>query len=484
MIQIQYEMVQEAQPGADGSAHSLRSADIPPKERIFCCTNLYGETMELYQKGCLTLPEQVIKVWADNGYGKMVLRRQGNHNPRVPALPGKISGGNHGTRTEDPHGDHHGIYYHVSFYDLQAANHITMLPNSPDFVVRELNEVLRHGANDFWLINCSNIKPHVYMLDLVAEMWKRPLPSVGGYPVQGAEMLAGEGRSHCPFQDASRGAVLWKCPIPVAFAEDHRRQYLRNYYGPEHLDELAACLQQYFEAAVSYGPHEDDHAGEQFYNHGIRILASQYLKESGNAALEFQWAKKAKTLTEQISWYRQHCETGSKSYGALLNTCEKLAAKLSGSAKTLFEDSIYLQAKIYAYCAKGGCLVCRGLEASYEGEYQKAFYLVGKGRKEYLRARRAMRDREHDVWQNFYRNECLTDIAQTAWVLETVMGYIRNLGDGPHFYEWQRDFLYAKEDRNVRMILNLENHLNNQELFELMEEKTPWRFHCQEEATV
>ncbi|MCD7955636.1 MAG: glycosyl hydrolase 115 family protein [Lachnospiraceae bacterium] len=549
LIQLQYEMVQEAQPGAYGDTQSLRSADVPPKERIFCCTNLYGETMELYQKGCLKLPEQIIKVWADNGYGKMVSRRQGNHNPRVPALPeahhsqnynpqknnlqisdrvgipkyeingesifkneeaqtadalpGKISGGNHGThdenphgeyrgiRDEVPHGDHHGIYYHVSFYDLQAANHITMLPNSPEFVVRELDEVLRHGVNDFWLINCSNVKPHVYMLDLVASLWKRPLPSVGG-------------RSHCPFQDASRGAVLWKRPLPsvggrsvrplkfasrrsdlwkrplpvvggypapVAFAEDHRRQYLRNYYGSEHLDELASCLQQYFDAAVSYGPHEDDHAGEQFYNHGIRILASQYLKDSGNAAAEFQWAKKADTLTEQIHWYRQRCEAGSKSYGELLDTCEKLAAKLSGSAKTLFEDSIYLQAKIYAYCAKGGCLVCRGLEEAYEGKYQKAFYLVGKGRKEYLRARRAMRDREHDVWKNFYRNECLTDIAQTAWVLETVMGYIRNLGDGPHFYEWQRDFLYTKEDRNVRMILNLENHLNNQEMFELMEKK-------------
>ncbi|MCC8045267.1 MAG: glycosyl hydrolase 115 family protein [Clostridiales bacterium] len=505
LIQLQYEMVQEAQPGA------------------ICCTNLYGETMELYQKGCLKLPEQVIKVWADNGYGKMVSRRQGNHNPRVLALPEahnlldrneqdrnqqtsyslgasankindesifnnedtqrtdmlpkKIGGGDYGASNGIPKGEHHGIYYHVSFYDLQAANHITMLPNSPEFVVRELNEVLRHGVNDFWLINCSNIKPHVYMLDLVAEMWKRPLPSAERYPVQRAEMPTSPIKDcgHTTPRNQRLGAKpgeSMETPVPVAFAEEHCKQYLQNYYGSEHLDELSACLQQYFASAVSYGPHEDDHAGEQFYNHGIRILVSQYLKDSGSAALEFQWAKKAETLTEQISWYQQHCEAGMQSYGALLDTCGSLSAKLTGSAKTLFEDSIYLQAKIYAYCAKGGYLVCRGLEEAYEGEYQKAFYLVGKGRKEYLRARCAMRDREHDVWQNFYRNECLTDIAQTAWVLETVMGYIRNLGDGPHFYEWQRDFLYAKEDRNVRMILNFENHLNNQELFELMEKKT------------
>ena len=77
--------------------------------------------------------DDIIKIWADNGYGKMVSRRQGNANPRVPALP--------------PRGDTsaHGIYYHASFYDLQAASHITMLPNSTEFVARELADVMAHG---------------------------------------------------------------------------------------------------------------------------------------------------------------------------------------------------------------------------------------------------------------------------------------------------------------------------------------------------
>ena len=35
----------------------------------------------------MQIPEDVILIWADNGYGKMVSRRQGNHNPRVSALP-------------------------------------------------------------------------------------------------------------------------------------------------------------------------------------------------------------------------------------------------------------------------------------------------------------------------------------------------------------------------------------------------------------
>lgn len=60
--------------------------------------------MELYQQGLIELPDNVIMIWADNGYGKMVSRRQGNHNPRVPALPGEGLGDRR-----------HGVYYHVSF---------------------------------------------------------------------------------------------------------------------------------------------------------------------------------------------------------------------------------------------------------------------------------------------------------------------------------------------------------------------------------
>ena len=49
------------------------------------------------------------------------------------------------------------------------------------------------------------------------------------------------------------------------------------------------------------------------------------------------------------------------------------------------------------------------------------------------------------------------------------MGYVRCLGDGPHYYQWQREFLYAPEDRRVMLVTNMENHLKNDELFRLMD---------------
>ena len=401
LIKEQLEMVKAECPGA------------------VCSTNLYGEAMELYQKGCLKLPEEVIKIWADNGYGKMVTRRQGNHNPRIPSLP------------ETDFESAHGIYYHASFYDLQAANHMTMLPNPPEFVENELKNVLQHGANDFWIINCSNVKPHVFYLNFLAELWKT-------------------------------GSVE---------PQEFMQEYVKKYYGSEQKEEILCSIKNYWNAAVKYGMQEDEHAGEQFYNHVARMLISQYMRNASEVCEELLWMGEADTFLKQINQYDAICRKAAENYGIYQRQCEKVNLFLEKDARTLYDDSILLQAKIYRFCSEGAKNVCGSLLAGMEKEYQKGFYLAGKAREAYLSADAAMRAREHGKWHDFYKNECLTDMKQTAWVLEGLMSYLRNLGDGPHYYEWQREFLYAEEDRRVMLIMNMENHLKNEELFPLMKEK-------------
>ncbi len=381
-----------------------------------CSTNLYGETMELYQKGFLRLPGDVIKIWADNGYGKMVSRRQGNYNPRICALPEKS-------------GEANGIYYHVSFYDLQAANHITMLPNAPEFVRRELTEVLGRGGDDFWIINCSNVKPHVYYLDLIARLW----------------------------QDGD---------IDI---ERHRKEYVEKYYGPESAEQIGERLREYWRFAVAYGGEEDEHAGEQFTNHVARILVTQYMKERGERSGELLWATGEETLAGQVGWYREICRRGAASYEEYLRKCMLTDAALDGKGRKLFRDSLLLQARVHYHCFLGALQVCESLLEGFEGNDQAAFYRAGKARAEYEKADQALRQREHGKWHGFYANECLTDIKQTAWVLQGFMSYLRALGEGPHYYQWQREFLYSEKDRRVMLIMNMENHLRDEELFELME---------------
>ena len=384
-----------------------------------CCTNLYGETMELYREGYLKLPEDVIKIWADNGFGKMVTRRQENHNPRIPALPEKGEKGKEG------------IYYHVSFYDLQAANHMTMLPNSPEFIKSELKKVLERGADSYWLINCSNVKPHVYYLDFIARMWQ-----------------AGD--------------------VDV---EKHREKYFSTYYGDENAGILCKIHRTYFKYALSYGAHEDDHAGEQFSNHVARILIHQYVKDRSKRAEDLLWATDAGTLEEQVEWYRMRCEEAVNNYSQYMRECEEADALITEEGRTLYRDSLFLQAQLHYECYQGALEICRSLSAGIMKKYQKSFYHAGMAQLHYKKADAAMRSREHGKWHEFYANECLTDMKQTAWVIAGLMSYVRNLGDGPHYYQWQRDFLYAEEDRRVMLVMNMENHLTDEELFRLMREK-------------
>ena len=389
--------------------YDMVRAEIP--DAVFC-TNLYGEILELYREGCLKIPEDVILIWADNGYGKMVSRRQGNHNPRIPALPEEGDKGRHGT------------YYHVSFYDLQAANHITMLPNSMEFVEQELKDAMQHGITDLWMINASNIKPHVYPLDFIANLWR---------------------------QDA-------------VSAKDHRTRYIAQYYGSDcdaqQLKQMQKCFERYPEVTVPFGKREDEHAGEQFFNYVVRDFIYGWMQDGGIRAVEeLLWYADKHSFGEQMEWFGQTCKAGYPEFDDFYRECKSI------NGGELWKDSLLLQAGIHWQCLKGSLLFAKAFRVFKEGQYQDAFFLLGNAAEEYEKANALMREREHDKWQGFYANDCLTDVKETAYCLKRLMGYIRNLGDGPDYYLWQREVTYSENDSKVVLITNMENHMTDWELY-------------------
>lgn len=385
------------------------------------CTNLYGETMELYQQGCLEIPEDVITIWADNGYGKMVSRRQGNHNPRIPALPA--------SRTSCGNG--HGVYYHVSFYDLQAANVLTTIPNSMEFVERELRSAYDSGIQDMWLINCSNVKPHVYPLDFLASLWN--------------------GWQYGP--------------------EEHLQRYLRQYYTEENQDGLAGmrdCINAYFKAMIPYGEKEDEHAGEQFYHYVTRILICHWRMDGGlSGCEELQWCAPDLDFAGQIRWFAGLCREGLPSLRRLVECCEA-----AGGADRLWQDSFLLQAEIHLYSAEGVVSFGEAYEAYSRKEYLQAFYLLGQAADRVALAQKALEESSHGKWQGFYKNDCQTDVKQTVYLLRQLMGYVRNLGEGPYFYRWQRLVLDRKEDRGIFLLTNEENHMTDEALYQGLRDKS------------
>lgn len=81
-----------------------------------------------------------------------------------------------------------------------------------------------------------------------------------------------------------------------------------------------------------------------------------------------------------------------------------------------------------------------------------------------------LRNREHGKWIDFYANECQTDVKQSAQLCGYLMSFARTMGEGPHFYEWMREFNDSEADRRVMLILNTDNHPDDDTLWRLMEQ--------------
>lgn len=398
-----------------------RQYDIVKKyvnEPIFC-TNLYGEIMELYKEGYIEFPDNVIKIWADSGYGKMVSRRQGNHDPRIYALPGRNDVGPHG------------IYYHVTFYDLQASNHLTALPNTPEFVNKELNNAFSLKADEFLIVNSGNVRPHTYMLDLVKQIW-------------------------------NEGSVNIK---------EHRLNFIKRFYSSENKS-IERCLEKYFTLPVQYGSNDDERAGEQFYHYPARMIISRWIKGKGNETESLlHWATGDVSFDEQVKWYKNKCNVSLDKWNELKEECLNVCNRLNDKEKSLFLDSLLLQVTIHLTGCKGAVKLCNSYEAFKEENYALAYAYASSAMEEYKEAFDNMKLAEHDKWANFYRNDCLTNVKLTLYCADNLRRYLRILGDSPHFYSWEKQYILADGEREIMLLATSKNQLEDNELSEFLKKK-------------
>lgn len=376
-------------------------------ENPIICTNLYGEIMELYRDGWLDIPEEVIKIWADNGYGKMVARRRENHNPRTIALP----------LNEKEREGKNGIYYHVSFYDLQAASHTTMLPQRPEYFDRQLWQAFSDNLTEYLIVNCSSVRQHTCTLEMVSRIWSgKHITSQGFYP-----------------------------------------QFVREYYK-ERTDEISALYEKYASIGISYGTQEDEVAGEQFYTHCVRILAGQWMLSQEQHAEALEWATDAKTMDGQMEWLYEKCRLKEKEYLEYVKECQEIG------------DSIYDSLTVQAILHYEGCAgvnhFCKAFKEWRMQNAMEAFYECGLAAEHFSAADRALRVTEKGIWKDFYKYERFADYKFAAHILRSLMAYIRIYSDGSSYYKW--DARLRKLCGHGEIFCNWDNHETEKELFERM----------------
>ena len=331
-------------------------------EAVFS-TNLYGEMMALYRGGYLQLPDEVIRIWGDNGFGKMVSRRQGNSNPRTPSMPdGDGKGGN-------------GIYYHVSFYDLQAANHITMLQIPPEEIAGELAEIVRRKATALWNINVGSVRPHMFMLDLVRKMWT----------------------------DGS-------CDV-----RELAREFARDYFGTE---EAAALLLSYGQAAAFYGEHTDDRAGDQFDHFPLRAIAHSLLNGRVDAGIpSLRWITDG-PFPDQVRKIAEIEKSGMLSWSEYVKNCRHEMEKMPEHEAHVLEETLLLPGLIHEMGARGLYAFCQACAHAVRENWLQAYLWTDRALESERAALRAMR--VSGRFAHLYDNDCFAGVGLSAQVLEGV----------------------------------------------------------------
>lgn len=368
-----------------------------------CAVYLYGEITELYEGGYLKLPENFIKIWSDNGYGKMVVRRQGNHNPRIPSLP-KNEGGKHG------------LYYHITFHDLQASSHLTLLANPPEMVNDELDKAFDAHADEYLLLNCGNIRPHVYMLSLVAKKWNTGKVDINSF----------------------------------------KKDFATRYFGDS---DIIECYNDYFNACIKYGKNDDDRAGDEIYYHTARRICVDWSKgmDTSNA---LYWATGEIPFDKQVKFFKDKCEQAIKDFTRLVEKCEEMRKYVSNTV--FYDDNIVFQAKLHLSGAKGLYELCRAYE--YLDDKPRCFTILSKSMEEFNEGVKLLENGEHGKWKNFYSCDYLTNVRITVYAVDSMRRHIRMISDGPDFFRWYKNHCIPETERQIYLENTQRKTLSDDEL--------------------
>ncbi|WP_117170015.1 glycosyl hydrolase 115 family protein [Paraliobacillus sediminis] len=384
-----------------------------------CCMALYGEIAELYRQGEVTVPDGVIKIWADNGYGKMVSRRNGNTNQRVSTLPSPSDG------------ESHGIYYHITFHDLQASNHLTMFPSSSELIRDELVSAFSAQANSYLLLNSGNVRPHLYQLDLVSNLWKKGNVNINV----------------------------------------HLSEFISRLFSTYH-DEIFAVYKDYVKITIQYGENKDDRAGDEFYHHTARKLIGHWLTGKTDQSLEkLHWATGDLPFEKQIEWFDTKCRERINKWQDLKVRCYVIKRKLNPIEQTRFQDLLIMQIELHESGCKGLVSLCESYYSYQSAKYPQAFVQASIAMRHYQAGIDVCKRSEHGKWKNFFSADWLTNMDITIYNLDTLRKYIRMYGDSPDFFLWYKAYLMPESEKNIYLENTHREPLSDDDLAEMLEKK-------------
>ncbi|MBD0832201.1 glycosyl hydrolase 115 family protein [Aestuariibaculum sediminum] len=107
----------------------------------------YKEVLKYYKKG-LKLPDDITLVWTDDNYG--YIRQLSNPS-------------------EQKRGGGAGVYYHTSYWG-RPHDYLWLNSTNPVLMWEEMFKAYDFNSREIWILNCGDIKPHEYNIELFLDM--------------------------------------------------------------------------------------------------------------------------------------------------------------------------------------------------------------------------------------------------------------------------------------------------------------------------
>lgn len=361
-------------------------------------TYLYGEMAELYRSGALRFPAGVIKIWSDNGYGKMVSRRGHDlTDKRVPALP----------EPGDP--GPHGLYYHLAFHDGRLHSNNLCPLTGPEMALHELTNGLRAEADRYWLINVGPLRPHLYMVDLVARLWEK------------GEMNL----------------------------FSHRLRFCQRLL-PSVATESADIIDRYYRTPVPVTEHDDQRMGELFYHAHMRYLIQDMLNQDLRRSKQvFVWATGEAPMPRQVKWFENKSFEALIRWTAMRYRAETLYERQPAAREhPFFFDQVMLPVLIHESSCRAFLNVIQAFWAVSSNPVngtEVAWVYASDARDLIEECREAMNRAEHGKWEDFYAGDWTINVAASHRSVSALVEYLRVVGDNHHFVLWKNRYLGKKE---------------------------------------
>jgi hypothetical protein len=332
-------------------------------------TDFWQEGARLVHEGYLTIPPEVIPVWADTGYGN-------------PQDDGQVAAGQ-------------GLYYHVAMMNGRANQLTEMVP--VERIVSELGRYNKAAANQYILLNTSDIRPVSMTTKAVMDMaWKGSLPGGAGA------------------------------------SDDFYHRWAEEEFGAKAASAVAEVYKDYFKAPARWGDPPLEY-GDQLYHSEARQMLVTYMTDSPLYTVPSQapeWVP-PRFLTPSFGigtgkgWVRETATTEIQKCGEAQPRWDAVWQKALAAEPLVDPERLpFYRAQVLAMIAINResnrilFLVSKAIQDAQSGDRAQAHQEITQALAAFDEIHRAEAAAEYGKWKNWYRGDWLTGIYRTQQIVE------------------------------------------------------------------